>query len=289
MALKCTARAKINLALHVTGQRDDGYHLLDSLVTFADFGDRLSFEAASSVSLLESGPFSEQLINSTGDNLVLRAFEALSKYLEKQGHPSPCAAITLEKNLPVASGVGGGSANAAATLLGLNAMAQHPVDKAVLSEIAFSLGADVPMCLESLPVRITGIGERIERVSLQSLPMVLANPGIQVPTPTVFSGLTDRQNPPMDELPVEADAGEWVNWLLHQRNDLQSPAQDIAPAIGTCLAALKNTSGCQLARMSGSGATCFGLYPTQEQADAAAAEISAAQSDWWVVSTRTVD
>ena len=141
------ARAKINLALHVTGQRKGGYHLLDSLVTFAEFGDRLSFRAADSISLLECGAFSEQLINSAGDNLVLRATKVLGRYFEEQGQPAPAAAITLEKNLPVASGIGGGSADAAATLSALNAMAQYPAESAVLSEIALSLGADVPMCL----------------------------------------------------------------------------------------------------------------------------------------------
>jgi len=283
-----TAPAKINLALHVTGQRDDGYHLLDSLVTFTEVGDQLSFQAGHSISLLESGPFSEQLMSGAGNNLVLRAADALSRYFERQGQPAPAAAITLEKFLPVASGMGGGSADAAATLLGLNAKALSAVDKTALSEIALSLGADVPMCLESVPARVTGIGETIEPVSLPSFPMVLANPDIQVPTPAVFFGLTEKQNPPMDELPVETDAGGWINWLCDQRNDLQAPAQDIAPAIGVCLSALESTADCQLARMSGSGATCFGLYPTQEAAEVAATGISASYPDWWVVSTRTV-
>ncbi|MGI9355880.1 MAG: 4-(cytidine 5'-diphospho)-2-C-methyl-D-erythritol kinase [Rhizobiaceae bacterium] len=282
------ARAKINLALHVTGQRKDGYHLLDSLVTFAEIGDRLSFQAADSISLLESGAFSEQLINSAGDNLVLRASKVLGRYFEEQGQPAPAAAITLEKNLPIASGIGGGSADAAATLSALNAMAQYPAERAALSQIALSLGADVPMCLESLSARVTGVGEKVDPISLPSFPMVLANPGVQVPTVTVFSGLTEKQNPAMGVPPIDTDAAGWVDWLGNQRNDLQSPAQTIARVIGGCVSALKNTVECQLARMSGSGATCFGLYATQERADEAAAEISAAQPDWWVVSTRTV-
>lgn len=280
------APAKINLALHVTGQRDDGYHLIDSLVTFAEIGDRLSFEPARSVSLMETGPFGEHLM-AGGPNLVLRAWEALERHFSRLGQAVPHAAITLEKNLPVASGLGGGSADAAAALLGLNAMAEHPLDKAALHEIALSLGADVPMCLESIAARVTGIGEIIGPVTLPSFSVVLANSGAHLSTPVVFSNLEEKQNSPLDSLPGDADADGWITWLRKQRNDLQKPAARITSEIEPCIATLEETGGCRLARMSGSGETCFGIFQSPGDADMAAEKIRSLYPDWWVVSTRT--
>lgn len=262
------ARAKINLALHVTGRRDDGYHLLDSLVVFADLGDRVRV-APGPLSLTIDGPFGAAL-TADDDNLCLRAARLAGAQ----------AAIHLTKTLPVASGIGGGSADAAAVLRGLAAMG-HPIPPGVER-----LGADVPVCVASRPVRMRGIGEVLDPVPpIPPLWVVLVNPGVAVSTPTVFKALESHDNPPLPP-PAWETADSLLGWLACCRNDLEPPARRLVPAIDAVLTALRDSSAA-LARMSGSGATCFGLYPTPEAArDAAKALV---RPGWWVAQGKICD
>ena len=266
------ARAKINLCLHVTGQRADGYHLLDSIVGFAEYGDVLTFEPAESVSLCIDGPFGAGL-SGADDNLILKAARCFAK-TAGQG-----AAIHLEKNLPVASGIGGGSADAAATLHGLSALWGVPLPDAAKQ---LGLGADVPVCVAGKTVRMRGIGEVIDPLpNPPDLPMVLVNPNLSVATPDVFKALVRKENPVISEK-GEAD---WIGWMTAQRNDLQDPAVANVPEIASVLDALSD-SGAVLYRMSGSGATCFGLYDSAESATTAAEQLTKTYPDWWVQTTR---
>ena len=273
MATKAFARAKINLALHVTGRRADGYHLLDSLVAFADIGDHITALPAPTLSLHLTGPQSAGL--SDTDNLVLRAARAL--------HPGLGASLTLEKHLPVASGIGGGSADAAATLRALSALWSLPMPDA---DVLLGLGADVPVCLSGRSARMQGIGEQISPVTLPKVWIVLANPCIAVPTPQVFALLQNRTNPGLDPLPALPDAASLAAYLLTQRNDLQTAACSIATAIATTLAAVQSQPDCLIARMSGSGATCFGLFARPTAATRAAARLQSIHPHWWIAATR---
>lgn len=280
------AKAKINLALHVTGRRADGYHLLDSLVVFADVGDELIIAASAETGIEVNGPFGSGL--DVGDtNLVLRAYRALSGALDK---PLPPTRFTLTKNLPVSSGIGGGSADAAAALHGLIDRWQVEIDVDKLREVALSLGADVPVCLASTTCRMAGIGQDITNIN--DFPLrycVLVNPGVAVSTPAVFAALAlpvgKDAFSPLPELP----RANWLKWLNATRNDLQKPAMSVAPEIEQTLHALAQSPDCQLARMSGSGATCFGLYSDAQAADTAAKQIAENHSDWWVVATTIGD
>lgn len=264
------ARAKVNLSLHVTGRRPDGYHLLDSLVVFADIADRLRMAPAPAPSLSLSGRFAGDV--PTGpDNLVLRAAAALA--------PDRPMAFDLEKVLPVAAGLGGGSADAAAALRLLSAA----TGRAVPDALALGLGADVPVCLASAPCRMGGIGEVLQPVpALPRLGVVLVNPGVPVATARVFQGLATVENPPM-AIPDRFDDGrDFAHWLGSTRNDLQVAAIAVAPAIAEVLTALGAVPGCQMARMSGSGATCVGLFPDAATARAAAAMLRPRAPTWWV-------
>ena len=265
------APAKVNLALHVTGQRADGYHLLDSLVVFAGVGDRLSLADAPALTLAITGPQAGAL-PVTEDNLVLRAARAIGE---------AAAAITLEKVLPVASGIGGGSADAAATL---RLIARHRGRALPPPDQVLALGADVPVCLSGRAVRMTGIGEGLVPLP-HALPpawMVLVNPLQAVSTPDVFRALDKRDNAPLRDLPRLRDAAELAAWVAMQRNDLEAPAMRLLPVIGQVRAALSGQQGCLVSRMSGSGASCFGLFPDPLSASAAARAIRAAQPAWWV-------
>ncbi|MBI1170291.1 4-(cytidine 5'-diphospho)-2-C-methyl-D-erythritol kinase [bacterium] len=269
MAVERKARAKINLALHVTGRRADGYHLLDSIVAFAETGDRILVAPAAKLTLTVTGPMAAGL-TAGPDNLVLRAARALG-----QGRG---AAITLDKHLPVASGIGGGSADAAATLLALGDLwgCALPEPAAVLA-----LGADVPVCLAGHAARMQGIGEIITPLTLPEAHLVLVNPGFGLATADVFRALIRRDNPAIEMTKVPLpDAAALADWLSRLRNDLQAPAERLAPGIATVIAALEAQRGCLLARMSGSGATCFGLFATAETAAAAATAL--ARPGWWV-------
>lgn len=270
------AAAKINLALHVTGQRSDGYHLLDSLVIFVDLADRISARLAERLSLTVCGPQARG-VPTGDDNLVLRAARLLC--------PQGGAALMLDKHLPVASGIGGGSADAAAALRLLARLWQValPEPAALLS-----LGADLPVCLGQVPVRMQGIGERLSPLPpVPPLWVVMANPGVATPTPAIYKALTNKRNPPLPEqMPRFASAAGLARWLAAQRNDLQPVAERMEPAIASVVAALAGQGGCLLARMSGSGATCFGLFDRADHAIAAAAALHHAKPHWWVVSTR---
>ena len=258
------APAKLNLALHVTGRRADGYHLLDSLVAFAGMGDRVMLEPGP-LSLRIDGPFAAGL--STENNLCLHAARLAGGE----------AAIRLTKNLPVASGIGGGSADAAAVLRGLARMGQtmppHPE----------RLGADVPVCIGSRPARMQGVGEIVTPLPpLPAIPLVLVNPGVAVSTPQVFAAMERRENDPLPPIPPFTGLADLADWLAATRNDLEAPAQAIAPLIGQVLKALRAT-GAAFARMSGSGATCFGLFDTAERASISATALK--QHGWWAVAT----
>lgn len=262
MRAKAFAPAKINLALHVTGQREDGYHLLDSLVMFADIGDHLEVALAPDMSLEVTGPRSAG-VPRDDRNLCWRAAELAGV----------TARITLDKHLPAAAGIGGGSSDAAAVLRALSDLTGTTPSQ------AGQLGADLPVCLHASACRMEGIGEQITPMELPALPAVLVNPGVETPTPAIFKALRHKDNPPMSALPDRPGAGALIDWLATQRNDLEPPACAQQPIIDEVLAAL---SPARLARMSGSGATCFGLCDTEQAARELAAQIAQARPDWWV-------
>ena len=262
------APAKINLALHVTGRRADGYHLLDSLVVFATTGDRLSVRPARQPSLRVTGRFAAEVPDGPG-NLCLMAAALAGVATE----------ITLDKRLPVASGIGGGSADAAAVL---RALARQGVP---LPEAPERLGSDVPVCLAGRPARMRGAGERLDTLPpLPRLAIVLVNPGAALSTPQVFAALTRRENAGLPDLPAGLTGPQFIDWLQGCRNDLEAPAKALVPQIGAVLHALQS-HGAGLARMSGSGATCFGLFLNTATASRAAAAIQRACPEWWVTAT----
>lgn len=271
-----TAAAKINLCLHVTGKRADGYHLLDSLVAFADFGDEIIVEPADALTLDIIGPQAAGL-GAGEENLVLRAARFLN--------PNGGAKITLVKRLPIASGIGGGSADAAATLRALARLWGVPLPAP--AETA-RLGADVPACLLGQALRMEGIGEVLTPAPpLPVVDVLLVNPGVAVSTPAVFSALHRADNPPLPyDMPAFATAEALGAWLADQRNDLQAPAISLAPQIAEVLTALRHT-GCLFAGMSGSGATCFALYaPDGKTARSAKGAIQARHAEWWAMDGR---
>jgi 4-diphosphocytidyl-2-C-methyl-D-erythritol kinase len=269
------APAKVNLYLHVTGRRADGYHLLDSLAVFAGVGDRLTVSASDGLSLSVTGPFASGLEHEA-DNLVLRAARAVATHAGIQA----TGALRLEKNLPVASGIGGGSADAAATLRLLCRF--WGLEPSTLGQLVSDLGADVPVCLRSRPALMSGIGETLSPVPpLPDVGIVLVNPGVAVSTPAVFRARNGAFSERV-QLPESGwrDVTSLVGCLRTTRNDLEPPARLLAPAVGDVLNLLAAMPVCLLARMSGSGATCFGLFPTPAAARKAAREI--VRDGWWV-------
>lgn len=280
------APAKINLALHVVGQRPDGYHLLESIVTFADQGDRLFFSRADKDSFGLSGRFAALLGQSDADqdnNLVLKARDRLRQLLQDKGQLAPAVAIHLEKNLPVAAGIGGGSGDAAAALRGLLRLWEADVSEAELAELGLSLGADVPMCLRGEALMAKGIGEDLLALpALPSLSMVLGNPLVGVSTPDIFRRLSTKTN-----APIGAQSGEWLTYLKTLRNDLEPPARSLVREIDE-ISGLIGAEGASLVRMSGSGATCFGIFFSREQAEAAAVNLCHRRPDWYFQTVQTV-
>jgi len=277
------APAKVNLWLHVTGRLTNGYHELDSLVTFASIGDSLTARPSTTLSLDIIGPFAETLSAETpapADNLVLRAAQALASALDRDQGVS----LALEKNLPVASGIGGGSADAAATLRALIRLWDLDVIPAEVAAVGLSLGADIPVCLAGRSTRMTGIGEILQPVpgGLPDLPAVLVNPGVAVSTEAVFKALNGAYSAPPNTPKTFADTVALLAALAHTHNDLEAPAIQFVPAIGDVLAALRTCDGIRLARMSGSGATCFGIFDTASAAQEAAHRIHGDRPDWWV-------
>jgi len=280
------ARAKINLYLHVVGRRADGYHLLDSLVAFAETGDTIAVAPADELSLTIDGPFAGKLA-ADADNLVLRAARGLRTLAGvKIG-----AAITLTKNLPIASGIGGGSADAAETIKELLLLWDVRSDLDQIFKFALTLGADVPVCFYGDSAVITGIGEQIKYAGgIPKAHMLLVNPLVATPTPQVFKARTGpfSEPYPWDPPPpiFEPTAHDLVAMLRSRRNDLTEAAIHVAPIIRDVLDAIDRTEGSLLSRLSGSGATCFGIYATAADAEAARAAILAAHPAWWVVATR---
>lgn len=276
------ANAKVNLSLKVKGRQPNGYHQLESLVVFARVADRITCSDSDVLGLEISGPFADQL-SGEESNLVLEAAKVFSAALGRD----PTVTFELEKNLPVASGIGGGSADAAAALRAMMRLWGDPPGS--ISGIALQLGADVPVCLKKRPSFMTGVGENVRTVPrLPEIHAVLVNPGISVSTADVFRRLDAGPVEGLDRLPVLPGVetlDRLVAWLEENGNDLEAPAKAIAPVIGAVLDALQGTQGCRFARMSGSGATCFALYDNPFDAAEAAAELAKGHPDWWVTAT----
>jgi 4-diphosphocytidyl-2-C-methyl-D-erythritol kinase len=279
------APAKVNLTLAVLGRRADGYHLLDSLVVFARAGDRLTLAPGGALSLRVRGATATQA-GPLDDNLVLKAARGLAAEVPglKLGR------FTLDKRLPVAAGLGGGSSDAAAALRLLARANRIALDDRRLQKVARRTGADVPVCVDPRSRRMRGIGEKLSApLAIPKLAAVLVNPGVAVPTREVFAllgrkpGTAPKPAGRAKNLPRSRDA--LVEFLAGQRNDLEPAAIELQPVIARVLAALRHQPGCDLARMSGSGATCFGLFTSARAAAAAARSIAAAQPRWWVAAT----
>jgi 4-diphosphocytidyl-2-C-methyl-D-erythritol kinase len=266
------APAKVNLALHVLGRRDDGYHDLDSIVAFADVGDRLTFTPAGRFAITTSGPFAAAL-PASGDNIIAKAWNAANAIAEKRARAIAPVTVHLEKNLPVASGIGGGSANAAAALKGFLRLAGITEIDEEVTAAGLAIGADVPVCLCGVPCHMRGVGERITPLEgFTPLRAILVNPLVEVSTPSVFRGLALEKGQSFGA--AIADARDPASW----RNDLAEPAIALAPVIGDVLNRLAAAPGISRAFMSGSGATCVGLVADQSA-------IPDLDPKWWSVST----
>ena len=273
-AIRATARAKVNLYLHVVGRRPDGLHLLDSLVVFADIGDALVVRPAADLTLAIDGPFAAA-VPAGDDNLVLRAARLLR---QRDG-----AAIGLTKRLPVAAGLGGGSADAAAALRALGRLWRLHSAPGELARLGLELGADLPVCLAGGPRFVGGVGDDLAPVpALPPAHLVLVNPGVKLPTAAVYGARAGAFSAPARWREAPADAATLARRLAACGNDLTAAARRLAPPIDAVLTALAGRRGCLVARLSGSGATCFGLFAAAVEAEAAAAALAAAQPSWWV-------
>lgn len=278
--IRVAAPAKVNLTLHVTGRRDDGYHLLSSLVVFAGVFDRIDLEPADRLSLSVGGPNASALAEmGSDDNIVLRAAWALAAATgSRKG-----ARMTLHKTLPVAAGLGGGSADAAAALHGLLRLWKLSLPSDELMSLAGGLGADVPVCLRGRPTEMSGIGEVLrDAPPMPAAWLLLANPGIPLSTPQIFKARSgDFSRPqPLDDAP--RDAATLAEALTVRRNDLTPAAISLNPEVGRVLASLAVLPGCLLSRMSGSGATCWGLFTTEYECRSAARQLRAENPNWWI-------
>jgi 4-diphosphocytidyl-2-C-methyl-D-erythritol kinase len=276
------APAKVNLTLHVLGRRSDGYHEIESLVAFADVGDRLTFIPGDRLTLDVSGPGAEAS-GAIGDNLVLKAARELAARIDRV----LAGRFVLDKQLPVAAGLGGGSSDAAAALRLLARHNNLSLDDSRLYAAARATGADVPVCLDPKARMMRGIGEILAApIALPELPAVLVNPGVAVPTKDVFAALAASAltSPAQleDFIAIDADAASLVSVLAARRNDLEIPAIKLQPIIADVLRALLATPGCLLARMSGSGATCFALFGSIAAAQDVAQRMQASHPGWWV-------
>jgi len=277
-SVSVAAPAKVNLYLHLTGRRADGYHLLDSLVFFAPVADALTIGPADGLHLAIEGPFAAPL-REEADNLVLAA----ARTLAQAGGVRARAAIRLEKRIPVAAGVGGGSADAAAALRGLARFWDLRPARDDLLGVALALGADVPVCVGARAAYVGGIGEEVEPLDAPwpQVHAVLVNPGVVLPTANVFRDVGAISGAPM-RFAAPRDAAALASALAERSNDLEPAARGLAPIVGTVLEALAALPGCLLARMSGSGPTCFGIFASLAEANAAAAAIGRAYPAWWV-------
>ena len=272
--IRLTAPAKVNLSLNITGRRDDGYHLLDSIVVFTAFGDQIDLSLASGDSVRVSGPFAASL-TAAGDNICLRA---LSAFREAGGEAGPLA-IHIDKQIPVGAGLGGGSSDAAAMLRHLNGASAHPLSEERLAAVALSLGADVPVCLAGTAQRMQGIGEIL--TPLEPPPrghLVLARPDAMLATGEVF-----RRWQQARRAGAASDTGSRPDRIIAAGNDLEAAATTLVPAIGTVLVSLRDCEGIIAAQMSGSGTACFGLF--EDAGVAATAAQRLADSGLWAVAT----
>ncbi len=278
------APAKVNLTLRVVGRRPDGYHLLESLVVFAGVSDRVTLQPGTDLTLSVRGP-NAAAAGPVDSNLVVRAARSLAGEFDglKPGR------FTLTKRLPAAAGIGGGSADAAAALRLLSRANRIALSNPRLVRAAASVGADVPVCLDPRPRVMRGIGEKLSKpLRVPKWPAVMINPGVAVPTRDVFAALHRsgwQAQPATQARGVPAARAAFLDYVRRRANDLEAPALELAPEIAAVLVALRSTAGCELARMSGSGATCFGLYATPRHAAAAARKIAAAEPGWWVCAT----
>jgi len=274
--------AKVNLFLHVCGRREDGYHLLESLVTFTEFGDRLSVRSADEFIFSAHGPFAKDLPSNPDSNLVLKA----ARTLKEEAAADTGAQIMLEKNIPVSAGIGGGSADAAGTLRSLAELWRLKVDIQGLVQMARAIGSDVPVCVHSIPAIIEGAGEKVTpQDPLPACGVVLVNAGDPVSTGSVFfarKGTYTRSFP----WPEITSFDQLVFELALRRNDLSESSVKLSPLISDVLTTLSETRDCAYFQMSGSGGTCFGLYPSQQLAVEAARSISQSNPNWWCISTK---
>lgn len=282
------AAAKINLDLRITGRRDDGYHLLDSIVVFTEYGDQLEAEICDQLSLEISGPFGDAL-TSGNNNLILKA----SALLCEEAGVEPTVKFHLTKNLPVSSGIGGGSADAAAAMILTRDLLKIVLNEERFLKIALTLGADVPVCLRSKPTRMRGIGGDLENIVFaDDLYLLLVNPRISVSTPAVFKQYLEtsekfdqERKMPSNEIHLPL----MIDLLKDSHNSLEDAACTTEPCVSKVLTVLSETEGVLLSRMSGSGATCFGLYESKEQCERAAKKLRMNKNDWWIRQTRIKD
>jgi 4-diphosphocytidyl-2-C-methyl-D-erythritol kinase len=286
-ALVEEGRAKVNLSLRVVGRRADGYHDLESVVAFADCADQLTLEPGGELKLVTTGPLAAAC-GDTADNLVVKAARLLAEAVPNL----KLGAFALDKVLPVAAGIGGGSADAAAALRLLARLNNLSLDDPRLQKVALATGADVPVCLFSRACDMTGVGEQLLPLALPSMPCVMVNPRVPVATKDVFQALGLRNGELLVgatsvlDAPAWPEEGEsiadWVDVLETVANDLEAPALRIEPVIGEVLEALRDSAGVKLARMSGSGATCFAIYGAASDAHAGAEKIRRTHPGWWV-------
>jgi len=284
------APAKVNLFLHITGQRPDGYHTLDSLVIFTkDVGDQLTLQSNDRASnqLSLSGEFHFALQNDLSENLILQAATQFSKITSTSVHVH----FHLQKNLPIASGIGGGSSDAAACLNGLSQMSKYN-NPTTLKRLAEGLGADIPVCLNTRPTLMRGIGDDLTPLTqIPEFYIVLANPLIPLPTKNIFSAYHDTntqysKTTVLETLPTEFS--DFISFLSDCQNDLTKAACQHCPEINTVINEISKTPHCLLSRMSGSGATCFGIYETLQKAQKAEAILQKQQPNWWIKSSRII-
>jgi len=272
------AAAKINLFLHITGRREDGYHLLQSVMVFVDVGDEMEFAPHDSLFIDVEGPFAAEM-PPPQDNLVYKS----AKLLAEEYNVAPRGRIVLRKRLPVASGLAGGSSDAATALRGLAKLWGLPDQQERQRRLCEKLGADVPACLSQRPGWTEGIGERMSPLpGMPALHFVLANPMVETPTPEVFARFRERYSPTMQFSGRRKSMHEWIADLKLYHNDLAPAAKEVTPQIRDVLAALDDTPNCHFARLSGSGATCFGVYDHAQACQAAVNKIKREHPDWWV-------
>jgi 4-diphosphocytidyl-2-C-methyl-D-erythritol kinase len=272
------AAAKVNLYLHVIGRRADGYHLLDSLIAFADVGDWLTAEPSGTLSLEISGPEAAGLVAEADDNLVLRAARLLADYTGT----TLGACLHLEKNLPVAAGIGGGSSDAAAALRALVALWEVSIGEEAIYDLGAKLGADLPACLHGHAIWVGSIGERIDPAGdLPQAGILLANPRRELPTAAVFAARSGPFSDTARFVPMPEDVFGLARALMSRRNDLTGAAIGLVPEIGAVLTRLAQLPGALLARMSGSGASCYALFPDRRTAEKACAALADAEPRWW--------